>query len=124
MQVLHLSNHGVEAFHVEDVRPRGASPGDQSTFAVSWFDAAKREASVGVTCTIVRSKPRVEPQCTLTARFTTGLLTAETMLGDFSSETPFVAAITGGTGKFSTVIGGQIVVTGTGQVTIRLRELR
>lgn len=123
-QVLHLSAHCCDAFHAEDVPPRGDSPGDQFTFAATWFNGAERVASVGTTCTIVRSQPRSEPQCAVTARFATGLLTAEGMSGDFRSETPSVLAITGGTGRFSSAVGGEIVVTGTGQVTIRLRQLR
>jgi allene oxide cyclase-like protein len=88
----------VTELNLVDVRPQGASLGDEIVFSEKLTHGGHQIGHEGAVCTTV-SLQRQEAQCVGTFRFPDGEITVQGLL-NLGSPAPYSAPITGGSGKY------------------------
>jgi hypothetical protein len=91
-----------------DLGEPGLSPGDQQVLTEDLYRDGKRVGEAHIVCTIVRvtPDPAVTGQCVSTATLPGGQIASQGVVSSAQIETsPFVQAVTGGTGRYAGVRG-------------------
>src|SRR4051794_9170304 len=97
-----------------DLGAPGPSAGDQTIITMDLFKGAKRVGESHVVCTTVRVAQPTIVQCDNVSTVNGSQIAATGVVtSDEEEQTPFVQAITGGTGAF-TDAGGQLTVSEAG----------
>jgi allene oxide cyclase len=95
-----------------DLGAEGETLGDYFVFAHKLLRRGEQVGHVGGQCTIVSvARPESEPQCISTASLRGGQITTQVLIGPHGATGDIVAAITGGTGKY-TGAEGELLIQG------------